>query len=69
MHGEHPELQALSVAKFTELVGEAEATLRFAKAHASLVDRFGRFPARNEILGRASTPEEEALLAAGEGRF
>jgi len=30
--------------------------------HKAVVDRFGRFPHRNAVLGRASTPEEEAFL-------
>jgi uncharacterized protein (DUF924 family) len=30
-----------------------------------MIARFGRFPLRNTALGRASTPEEEAFLAAG----
>jgi uncharacterized protein (DUF924 family) len=36
---------------------------RYARAHRDLIARFGRFPHRNAILGRASTPEEEAFLA------
>ena len=38
----------------------------FAKDHAAVVKRFGRFPHRNTLLGRASTPEEEAHLASAE---
>ena len=36
-----------------------------AHAHRDLIARFGRFPHRNEILGRASTPEEITFLAEG----
>lgn len=36
-----------------------------ARHHRDLVRRFGRFPHRNAILGRASTPEERAFLDAG----
>ena len=36
-----------------------------ARAHREVIRRFGRFPSRNAALGRASTPEEEAFLAAG----
>ncbi len=39
--------------------------LSFAEEHRDIVRRFGRFPHRNRILGRASTPEEEAFLASG----
>ena len=34
----------------------------FARRHQVIVDRFGRFPHRNAILGRASTEEEAAFL-------
>lgn len=37
-------------------------TLTYAVKHLEIVERFGRFPHRNRILGRASTPEEEAFL-------
>jgi uncharacterized protein (DUF924 family) len=40
-------------------------SLPFALGHADIIRRFGRFPHRNAILGRQSTPEEEAFLADG----
>ncbi len=40
-----------------------EGNLRFARAHRDVIARFGRFPHRNALLGRASTPEELAFLA------
>jgi len=40
-------------------------SLRFAEHHRGIVERFGRFPHRNALLGRASTPEEERFLAEG----
>ena len=40
-------------------------SLRFAKHHRDIVARFGRFPHRNAVLGRASTAEEERFLAEG----
>lgn len=36
--------------------------LRYAEAHRVIIERFGRFPHRNAILGRVSTPEEEEFL-------
>jgi uncharacterized protein (DUF924 family) len=39
--------------------------LKYAEHHCGIVRRFGRFPHRNAILGRASTPEEQAFLADG----
>lgn len=40
--------------------------LRFAQEHHDVVMRFGRFPHRNAILGRVSTPEEEEHLNSGQ---
>jgi len=37
-------------------------SLDFAKKHRDIIERFGRFPHRNAILGRASTPEELEFL-------
>jgi uncharacterized protein (DUF924 family) len=37
----------------------------FAVDHADIIRRFGRFPHRNRVLGRATTPEEAAFLAGG----
>ena len=51
-----------------ELVGarsEDGSTLRHAKAHRDLIERFGRFPHRNKVFGRKSTDEEQEFLAAG----
>jgi uncharacterized protein (DUF924 family) len=41
---------------------ETEDTYRYALAHREIIRRFGRFPHRNSILGRASTPEELEFL-------
>jgi len=40
-------------------------SLRYAQHHRDIVRRFGRFPHRNAVLGRASTPEEQRFLAEG----
>ena len=42
-----------------------ENQLFHAKAHMKLIEKFGRFPHRNEILGRVSTPSEIRFLADG----
>jgi uncharacterized protein (DUF924 family) len=44
--------------------GDADL-LKWAELHADIVRRFGRFPHRNAILGRATTPEEQAFLDSG----
>jgi uncharacterized protein (DUF924 family) len=41
----------------------------YAVSHCRIIERFGRFPHRNEILGRESTPEEIAWLEDGGERF
>ena len=43
--------------------------LDWARKHADVIARFGRYPHRNAILGRASTPEEIAFLAEPGSRF
>lgn len=42
-----------------------EGVVKFAEAHRDVVARWGRFPHRNALLGRPSTPEEQAGLASG----
>jgi len=59
VHAEDARAQARSVALFAPL---DEESLRWAQAHKAIIDRFGRFPHRNAILGRASTPEETEFL-------
>ena len=39
--------------------------LAYAERHREIIRRFGRFPHRNALLGRETTPEEAAFLAAG----
>jgi uncharacterized protein (DUF924 family) len=42
-----------------------EDLLRWAQLHADIIRRFGRFPHRNAMLGRVTTPEEQTFLDAG----
>jgi uncharacterized protein (DUF924 family) len=60
MHSESRTMQAISICLFDQ--PGLEDNLKFAHAHKHIIDRFGRYPHRNRILGRASTPEEEAFL-------
>lgn len=74
-HSESRDVQEESVAAFHRLAAEAPVELKpyfddvqaFAKAHRDAIERFGRFPQRNAVLGRGSTPEEQQWLAAGGG--
>lgn len=69
MHAEDRALQERCVALFASLgedfpdhADSAAKAKDFAERHRAIVDRFGRFPHRNAILGRESTPEEAAFL-------
>lgn len=64
-HAENPAAQERSVDLFGNM-GDAES-LRYALAHRDCIARFGRFPARNAALGRATTDEERAFLKEGGG--
>ena len=63
MHSEALADQERCVALYRAL-GDAES-LKFAEDHADIIRRFGRFPHRNRVLGRATTAEEEAFLQSG----
>lgn len=64
-HSEDPADQALAVQLMeTRLTSDPEMALH-ARAHQQVIARFGRFPTRNEALGRESSPEEQAYLDEG----
>ena len=65
-HAEDAAMQERAVALFTKLAAQHDGfadSLAYAQRHASVIARFGRFPHRNAILERVSTPEETAFLA------
>jgi uncharacterized protein (DUF924 family) len=62
-HSESFEDQMRAVA-FYRAIDDADG-LKWAETHADIIRRFGRFPHRNAVLGRATTPEEQAFLDAG----
>lgn len=62
MHSENADDQARCVSLCDQRL-ESDSTLHHAKEHQKLITRFGRFPHRNEILGRISTPQELQFLA------
>lgn len=49
--------------------GFYEAGVEFAERHRVVIERFGRFPHRNAVLGRQPTAEERAFLTANPGGF
>ncbi len=63
MHSEHLPDQLHCVALFQN-TDNAE-NLKYAREHADIIRRFGRFPHRNRLLGRDSTEEEQAFLDKG----
>lgn len=63
MHSEETADQRRALALY-EALGQEES-LRFARIHAEAIERFGRFPHRNAILGRETTAEERAYLDEG----
>lgn len=72
-HAEDPESQERSAACFHALADEVPLELReqfrhfaaFADSHREVIQRFGRFPHRNEVLGRESTSAEIEYLSNG----
>ena len=70
-HAESSDIQEESVAAFQRLAAETPAEmkpfgdqmLRRAQAHRHCIQRFGRFPMRNAVLGRTTTPEEVQWLS------
>jgi uncharacterized protein (DUF924 family) len=71
VHAESAAAQERSLALFARLARETglDSPLQWAERHAVVIRRFGRFPHRNAILNRASTPEETSFLATAGSRF
>jgi uncharacterized protein (DUF924 family) len=61
-HSEHIADQRASLAYYA---GFDTRTRAYARSHYRMIARFGRFPHRNQALGRTSTPAELAAIAAG----
>lgn len=70
-HSESLAVQERSVALFAALAADTGFTdpLPYPERHRDVIRRFGRFPHRNELLGRASTPEEIVFLQHPGSRF
>lgn len=61
MHAEDIDLQNKSVILFTRL----GSNQKFANSHRDVIAKFGRFPHRNGLLGRQTSPDEQAAIDAG----
>lgn len=70
-HAESESAQRRSLELFGALAADTGngAPLEWARKHADVIFRFGRYPHRNDLLGRPSTPEEVAFLAQPGSRF
>jgi uncharacterized protein (DUF924 family) len=71
-HAEDAYMQERAVELFGVLAAEHpgfDEMLDYAHRHRGVIARFGRFPHRNEILGRASTPDEVDFLRQPGSRF
>ena len=80
MHAESMEVQEKSKAYFGKLVEEARQkspenvdffaySHDYAKKHSAIIERFGRYPHRNQALGRESLPEEIEFLKGPDSSF
>lgn len=67
MHSESPRVHEWAEALFRD--NGLEDNYRYELRHREIIDRFGRYPHRNAILGRESTPEELAFLKQPGSRF
>jgi len=70
-HAEDLADQRESIALYERLRGDpaSASPIAYALRHFAVIERFGRFPHRNAILGRASTPDELAFLATPGSSF
>jgi uncharacterized protein (DUF924 family) len=65
MHSESKIIHVEALKLFSAL--GSDDSLRYEKMHKEIIDRFNRFPHRNKILGRVSTPEEIEFLSHHSG--
>jgi uncharacterized protein (DUF924 family) len=64
-HSESKKIQKESLRLLKQVLGKD--VIKFAIDHKNIVDRFGRFPHRNKILGRKSTPAEKKFMLTHKG--
>ena len=67
MHSESLIIHEVAITLFSQ--PGMEANLQFELRHKEIIDRFGRYPHRNKILGRISTPEEIGFLKTAVSSF
>ena len=67
MHSESPLIHSKAVALFN--TPGLESGLEFELKHKAIIDRFGRFPHRNTLMARTSTPQEQQFLETPDSFF
>ncbi len=67
MHSESKEVHEMAVKLFKQ--PGLEQNYEFELKHKAIIDRFGRYPHRNQVLGRQSTPEEIEFLKEKDSSF
>jgi uncharacterized protein (DUF924 family) len=67
MHSESLEIHETAVELYEK--NGIEANLEYEKKHQEIIKKYGRYPHRNEILGRKSTREEEVFLRQPNSSF
>lgn len=67
MHSESRDIHAVAVDFYREMA--SAQSYQFELRHKAIIDRFGRYPHRNDILGRVSTQEEIEFLKQPGSRF
>lgn len=67
MHSESAVIHRQALELYTELGNEIQ--LNYELRHKAIIDRFGRYPHRNHILGRVSSAEEQAFLLQPDSTF
>lgn len=68
-HGENIDDQNKAVALFGKMKQDDPLGYDYALRHLEVIEKFGRFPHRNAVLGRKNTPEEEEYLARPDAGF
>ena len=67
MHSESSAIHEIAVELFSQ--PSMESHLEYEHRHKAIIDRFGRYPHRNEALGRQSTPEEIEFMKGPDSSF
>jgi uncharacterized protein (DUF924 family) len=67
MHSESLVIHSIAESLFSNL--GVESSIEYERRHKAIIEKFGRYPHRNSVLGRVSTPEEEAFLRLPGSRF